>query len=68
MHYIVVQICTTLQYNSIVRILDPPDAGEIHPPPVLDAVGTYLEQRSYQSPFSFAADRLLDLAELNVCC
>jgi hypothetical protein len=43
MHYIVVQVCTTLQYNSLVRILDPLDAGEIPPPPVLDAVGTYLE-------------------------
>jgi hypothetical protein len=43
MHYIVVQVCTTLQYNSFVRILDPLDAGEIPPPPVLDAVGTYLE-------------------------
>jgi hypothetical protein len=43
MHYIVVQICTTLQYNSLVRILDPLDAGEIPPPPVLDAVGTHLE-------------------------
>ncbi len=43
MHYIVVQNCITLQYNSLVRIMDPIGAGEIPPLQYWDQIGTYLE-------------------------
>jgi len=44
MHYIVVQNCITLQYNSLMRIMDPLDAGGRFPRlQYWGAIGTYLE-------------------------